>query len=179
MKFYIATRLENHAAHNEVRDALTALGHQITYDWTIHGPVWRQGAKVIAKTAEAELNGVREADFVVVLLPGGRGTHAELGIALALDKPSLICAPGASPLLTVAPETCAFYWHPLVIHCPDTNPIKAASIADLECAKPLEKCLRLANDESGSRCGLRRRDHRDMSKLHPFDGERERIRSSA
>ena len=72
MKYYIATRLENHAAHNELRDELTKLGHEITYDWTTHGPVWRSGVKVIAQTAVAEMEGVRSADFVIVLLPGGR-----------------------------------------------------------------------------------------------------------
>lgn len=173
MKFYIATRLENHAAHNAVRDELLLLGHQLTYDWTTHGPVWRSGVKVIADTAVAEMKGVCDADFVVVLLPGGRGTHAELGMALAFEKPVLIVSADAA-LLSTAPETCAFYWHPLAIHCRVIDPIQVAAIADIEVVKPIEKCLRIANDGE-SRCGLRRRDHGDMSKLHPFDGERERL----
>jgi hypothetical protein len=173
MKFYIATRLESHVAHNEVRDLLIGFGHEIAYDWTTHGPVWRSGVKVIADTAVAEIEGVRRADFVVVILPGGRGTHAELGMALAFGKPTLIASAGGA-MLSACPETCAFYWHPLAIHCSSAEPLVIASIADLEAAKPLEKCLRLANDGSGTRCLIRRRDHAPMSKFHPFDGDRER-----
>jgi hypothetical protein len=30
---------------------------------------------------------VRDADVLIVLLPGGYGTHVEIGAALALEKP--------------------------------------------------------------------------------------------
>lgn len=113
MKYYIATRLENHQAHNVVRDLLAQRGHQITYDWTVHGPVWRSGAARIAEVAELELRGVVEADLVIVLLPGGRGTHAELGMALSRGRRVLLHSADLAPF-GAAPETCAFYHHPLV-----------------------------------------------------------------
>lgn len=87
MKYYIASKLENHAAHNRLRDVLAELGHQITYDWTPHGPVYGSGLDRVREVAELETKGVLDADFVVVLWPGGRGTHVELGMALAADKP--------------------------------------------------------------------------------------------
>jgi hypothetical protein len=134
MKFYIATGLENHAAHNNVRDRLTALGHELTYDWTVHGPVWRSGVDVIRKTAIAERRGVEDADFVVVLLPGGRGTHAELGMALALRKPVIIWASDDSQFGAV-PQTCAFYHDPIVRTISGQLPIVVIAVLELEDAR--------------------------------------------
>ncbi|MDY0394932.1 hypothetical protein RWE15_11425 [Virgibacillus halophilus] len=34
-----------------------------------------------------------EADFIVVILPGGKGTHIELGIALGLEKRIFLYSP--------------------------------------------------------------------------------------
>ena len=114
MRYYIATRLERHADHNAVRDLMAAAGHQITYDWTAHGPVWRSGAERIREVSVLETRGVLDADVVIVLLPGGRGTHAELGMAIAADKPILLhCADAA--MFGATPETCAFYHHPAAL----------------------------------------------------------------
>lgn len=131
MKYYIATRLENHAAHNDVRDRLTTLGHALTYDWTTHGPVWRSGVEVIRQTEAKERQGIIDADFIVVLLPGGRGTHVELGFALALEKPIILWA-ADDAMFGATPETCAFYHHPCVrtIHGP--LPIIAIPVLGLE-----------------------------------------------
>lgn len=122
MKFYIATRLENHAQHNRVRDALVAAGHQITYDWTAHGPVWRAGLDRIREVAVLERKGVRDADFVVVLLPGGRGTHAELGMALAYQTPCYVWSEDLRQFQACS-ETCAFYHDPLVTVSNSTDPV--------------------------------------------------------
>jgi hypothetical protein len=35
----------------------------------------------------AELDGIREADVLMVLLPAGYGSHFEIGAALALENP--------------------------------------------------------------------------------------------
>jgi hypothetical protein len=114
MRYYIATKLERHAEHNQVRDLMARFGHQITYDWTAHGPVWRDGADRIREVSELEMKGVVTADLVIVLLPGGRGTHAELGMALARGKRVLLHSCDPVPL-GAAPETCAFYHHPLCL----------------------------------------------------------------
>lgn len=113
-KFYIATTLRNHFAHNLVRDLLVAKGHEITYDWTVHGPVWASGFEVLTETAHKEMQGVVDSDFVVVLLPGGNGTHTELGMALALGKPVFLFSSLSTDVFGAVPETCAFYHHSLV-----------------------------------------------------------------
>lgn len=112
-KIYIATKLENAREHNEIRDMLREYRIGITYDWTTHGSVQGQGHAVIQDVALNEAQGVRDADLVLVLWPGGRGTHAELGMALALNKP-VIFATREVDHIEGGPNTCAFYHHPLV-----------------------------------------------------------------
>lgn len=115
MKAYIATRLERHADHNALRDALAEVGIGLSYDWSVHGPVWRDGLDRIKEVSCLEMDGVAQADVVIVLLPGGRGTHAELGMALATGKPVILNASEADheAFFGAVPETCAFYHHPL------------------------------------------------------------------
>ena len=120
MKIYIASRLENYLQVQALRDALVAAGHVITYDWTLHGSVQGQGEARLREVAANELNGVRDADLVVVLLPGGRGTHAELGMANVLGKPVILFSDSDDPFDVCLGATCAFYWnqnvHQLVVH---------------------------------------------------------------
>lgn len=115
-RFYLASGLENAAAAKDLRDRLVKDDFEQTYDWMAHGPVWRRGSTGIRRVAQAELAGVAAADFVVVLLPGGRGTHVELGYALGLMKPIYII--GVQPSVFDAhPDTCAFYHLPGVRRC--------------------------------------------------------------
>src|SRR5262245_22980754 len=86
MKFYIATSLSRAANHNLVRDSLKTLQHAISYDWTLHGSVKSVSFERLREVAISELNGVLESAFVIVLLPGGKGTHLELGYAIASGK---------------------------------------------------------------------------------------------
>ena len=110
-RFYIATRLSRHLEHNAVRDILVAAGHEITYDWTSHGSVKEVSGERLREVSEAEFDGVRRADFVVSLLRGGRGTHAELGAAAVLHKPTFLHAfPGDKLLFHNCSETCMAYW---------------------------------------------------------------------
>ena len=111
MKIYIASRLENYLQVQAVRDALVSAGHVITYDWTRHGSVQGQGEARLREVAANELNGVRDADLVVVLLPGGRGTHAELGMANVLGKPVILFSNADDPFDAYTADTCAFYWN--------------------------------------------------------------------
>jgi len=120
MKFYIATKLENHLEHNRIRDWLVARGHSVTYDWTPHGPVFRSGLDRISEIACLETNGVREADAVIVLWPGGRGTHVELGIAIGTGIPVVFWS-SVEEHHEATQETCAFYHHPLVRRVKDFN----------------------------------------------------------
>lgn len=110
MKFYISSRLENAKIVKPLAAFLRACGMEHTYDWTKHCSVQCEGPERIAEVAELEMEGVKEADIVIVLLPGGRGTHAELGIANALDKKVFMWAENED-LFLQDDRTCAFYWN--------------------------------------------------------------------
>ena len=86
MKYYIATSLSRMPAHHVVRKGLKAFGHEVSYDWTLHGSVKSTSVERLQEVAMFELNGILEADFVVVLLPGGMGTHVELGFSIGNHK---------------------------------------------------------------------------------------------
>ncbi len=112
MQLYLASGLENRARVQEWRDALTAAGHTITYDWTAHGRV--QGPQ-ITDIAWKELHvGVQESDAVIVLLPGGTGTHTELGAALAWGKVVILCAPDAGYFDPYSERATMAYNHPWI-----------------------------------------------------------------
>ena len=114
MKFYIATSLSRVAAHHTVRDELHNFGHEISYDWTLHGSVKTVSKERLKEVAMLELEGIAESDFIVVLLPGGGGTHLELGYALAKGKKIFLHT--EDPLLfELGHQTNAFYHHPDLI----------------------------------------------------------------
>jgi hypothetical protein len=118
VRFYIASKLENAAAVRALASRLVSFGWTWTYDWTAHGSVQDSGPERIREVAVAEAVGVTSADLVIVLLPGGRGTHAELGIAIGhwLAK----CSPEVAIFGTLTDgdpngRECAFYRHDAVI----------------------------------------------------------------
>ena len=108
-RFYLATRKDRLDQASPLLDALTANGWKRTFAWTnqdAHNRAEHAGI------AQAELAGVGEADVLIVLLPGGYGTHVEIGAALVLGKPVIIHAPDQKTLET--PYACVFHYHPLV-----------------------------------------------------------------
>jgi nucleoside 2-deoxyribosyltransferase len=119
MKYYIATSLSRMMAHNLTRDALKIFGYEISYDWTLHVSVKSVSKERLREVSINDLKGVSEADFVVVLLPGGKGTHLELGSAIARGKRVFLYSEDPA-LFELGPQTNAFYHHPDVIQlsCP-------------------------------------------------------------
>ena len=91
MKIYIASALSNSDNVKAFRDRLSSLGHTITYDWTAHNFV--DDVNKLQEIAYKELNGVLDADLLIVLYPWGFGTHCELGIAAAVAKPIYMYIP--------------------------------------------------------------------------------------
>lgn len=89
MRVYVATAFHNREERTKAIQALAELGIGITYDWAVEKEV------DLASAGQADLDGVAKADAVVVLLPGGKGTHVEIGYALALEVPVILC--GAQP----------------------------------------------------------------------------------
>lgn len=115
MKFYIATSLLRAKDHNIVRDALMDLGHTLTYDWTTHGSVKCTTTENLRKVSQNELTGIKKADLLIVLIPGGHGTHVELGTAIATNKKIILFSQDKKYFLPCN-DTCAFYHDPTCKH---------------------------------------------------------------
>lgn len=113
MKFYIASSLKNYRQVRALSQRLKGAGWVHTYDWTQHCPEDVQDAEALRFIAEAECAGVRQADMLIVLTPRGRGTHTELGMALALQKEVYLCH-GDDTYFRCDENTSAFYWLPQV-----------------------------------------------------------------
>jgi len=126
---YIATRLSNHEAHNRVRDALAAIGISLTYDWTVHGSVKCDGALKLREVSTAEAQGVIDAHVCVVLLPGGRGTHSELGIAIGARVPVLLVQQPGADFFNSDERTSLFYHYPRVNQKTSDDPAAIAADA--------------------------------------------------
>jgi diacylglycerol kinase family enzyme len=77
MKFYIASGLQNKEVVRDVANQLKEKGHIHTYDWTKNEHI--STIEELREIGQKEKEAVLEADTVIVLLPGGKGTHIELG----------------------------------------------------------------------------------------------------
>ncbi len=115
MRFYIATGLENVERAKELSAVLSRNGHELTYDWTAHGDVRSMGKDKMAEVAFSEVRAVRDAELVVALLPGGFGTHTEIGVAIASrsNKRILIWSETGEAFRDPK-QSCTFYFHPAV-----------------------------------------------------------------
>lgn len=90
-KFYVATTLSNADQAKIAINRLQDFGHELTYNWANHGFI--EDLEERLKVAELELEGVKEADLLFVIWPGGGGTHIEMGVAMSLEKPIIFVAP--------------------------------------------------------------------------------------
>jgi nucleoside 2-deoxyribosyltransferase len=106
-RFYLATRKDRESQANKISEALQARGWQRTFIWEAKDSA---SADEYSATAKSELDAIRNCDALIVLLPGGYGTHVEIGAALALAKPVVIHAPDQKTLET--PYPCVFHYHP-------------------------------------------------------------------
>ncbi|GGB46146.1 group-specific protein [Virgibacillus dakarensis] len=84
MDFYIASSFSNKNLVRYIAQKLIIKGFRQTYDWTKN--VRADTPATLQSTGELEKNAVASSDIFILLLPGGKGSHTELGIALALGK---------------------------------------------------------------------------------------------
>ena len=112
MEFYIGSGLKNCGLVNEYARMLEAQGWTHTYNWAKSLKPAETAAELTAY-AELEQQGVKDADAVIILLPAGRGTHIELGMALALGKRVFLCS--ASEEEFSLENTVSFYQLPSVV----------------------------------------------------------------
>lgn len=90
-KFYIASSFKNIDTVRYVSNDLKRKGYIQTYDWTKN--VRASTFEDLKEIGRQERNAVMEADFIIVLLPAGKGSHIEFGIALGQRKRILLYSP--------------------------------------------------------------------------------------
>ncbi|MCR8636581.1 nucleoside 2-deoxyribosyltransferase [Paenibacillus radicis (ex Xue et al. 2023)] len=113
MKFYVASSFKNIDSVKYVSERLISKGFIHTYDWTQLGKA--STIEQLREIGHKEKNAVIEADFIVVLLPAGKGSHIELGIALGQGKPIYLHSPNEE--VTNLETTSTFYHLPEVEPC--------------------------------------------------------------
>ncbi len=112
MRFYIGSGIKNCSEVNCYSKILKENGWEQTYDWVknVNGDVSIEDLREYAKL---ESLGIFNADVVIILLPAGRGSHVELGMALALNKKVFLCSPTEEEFSIK--NTVAFYELPGVV----------------------------------------------------------------
>jgi len=115
MKFYIASKLENHERVRKLARLLKNSGWVQTYDWTSQDLGKDTDMETLRLIGENEYQGVMQADIVIVLTPQGRGTHTEFGMAIALNKIIYLCHDDDT-YFKCDDNTSSFYWLPKVNH---------------------------------------------------------------
>lgn len=83
-KFYIASSFANKEAVQAAANLLMEKGFVQTFDWTAN--LRASTIDELQVYGELERTAVLEADFLVVILPGGKGSHVEMGIAAGQRK---------------------------------------------------------------------------------------------
>ena len=91
MNFYVASSLNNFEVVRYVSANLKSKGFIHTYDWTQNERT--STIEQLREIGQKEKDAIFEADIVVVLLPAGKGSHIEIGIALGQGKQIYLYSP--------------------------------------------------------------------------------------
>lgn len=91
MKFYIGAGFKNCELVNYYSKILEENGWEHTYNWAKNISN-DETIEDLIEYSKLEQKGIIESDVVIILLPAGRGTHIELGMALALNKKIFLCS---------------------------------------------------------------------------------------
>ena len=112
MNFYIGSGMKNCKLVDYYAKVLNENGWNQTYNWVenVNDDVSIEDMTVYAKL---ESQGIIDSDVVIILLPAGRGTHIELGMALALNKKIFLCS--AKKEEFSIENTVAFYGLPNIV----------------------------------------------------------------
>lgn len=112
MRFYVGSGMKNLELVNYYAKLLKENGWEQTHDWVknVSDDISKDD---MIKYASLESQGVVDADVVIMLLPGGRGAHIELGMAMALNKKIFLCSTTEEEFSIE--NTVAFYELPKII----------------------------------------------------------------
>ncbi|WP_323708199.1 nucleoside 2-deoxyribosyltransferase [Mammaliicoccus sciuri] len=90
IKFYVAGSFGNKNVVNKLIKSLEQHGLQNTYNWTLNDKAINK--EDLRKIGQSEAGAVKNSDILLAILPGGKGTYTEIGIAIGHNKPILLLA---------------------------------------------------------------------------------------
>lgn len=113
MNFYVASSFQNKEVVRTVSHQLKQLGWHHTYDWTQNERA--NSIEALRIIGILEKQAISDSDVVVVILPGGKGTHIEIGLAIAWQKRTFLYSPNLDAM--DMQTTSTFYHLPEVQIC--------------------------------------------------------------
>lgn len=113
MKFYVASSFQNINQVRTLTNRLTQMGWQLTYDWTLNERA--DTAEELQRIGLLEKAAIEDSKLVIIALPGGKGTHVELGLAIAGNKKIILYAPDRK--MMDIEFTTTFYHLPEIEKC--------------------------------------------------------------
>lgn len=120
-RFYVASSFRNIVNVRYVAQILESKGYINTYDWTQNASARDAGTVTLGdlrSVGQHERDAVTGADVVVILLPGGKGTHVELGMAIALGRRTILHS--SEEVINNLETTSTFYHLPELEKCHGT-----------------------------------------------------------
>ncbi|MDM5316305.1 group-specific protein [Fictibacillus sp. b24] len=113
MKFYIASGFANKLLVKQVgAEVKKTLNWELTYDWTQNDKA--ETNEDLAVIGMNEFKGVMDSDVTIVILPGGKGCHTEMGVALGNRKQVVLFDPENT--LRDLSKATTFYFLPQIKH---------------------------------------------------------------
>ena len=100
-----ASSFRNIETVRSINHQLTRQGHHLTYDWTRSDRVDTPAA--LQRIGQLELDAVKASDCLILVLPAGKGSHVELGIALSNQISVFLCMLDSTSW--IGPEASTFY----------------------------------------------------------------------
>lgn len=91
MKFYVASSFKNVENVRYISQELKNHGFVQTYDWTVYGRTSELAD--LERIGSLEKRAVMDSDIVIILLPAGKGSHIEMGMALAAGRKVFLYSP--------------------------------------------------------------------------------------
>jgi hypothetical protein len=113
LKFYIASGFKNKQIVKTLAiNIQLAHGWELTYDWTQNDTALTE--ETLADIGIKEFEAVKNSDVILVVLPGGKGCHTEMGIALGSNKQVILFDPDRT--LSNMHNATTFYFLPQIKH---------------------------------------------------------------
>lgn len=116
-KFFIIASFKKGALYTQLRDILEAEGHTLSHDWYQFCCQQKQvDPRIVQSNTSKDVQGIKDADIVVLLTPCGNDSFVELGAAIAFHKPVFV----AVDLHGTCPD-CSYFNAPSVHSGPYTD----------------------------------------------------------